>query len=404
VTLTVDDGREGLTVAHADISIYNRLPVANAGGPYNTKPGIATAFDGSASSDADTSDVLTYIWTFGDNTDPVVGTAQISHLYANLGTYQVILKVQDNLGGTSRDTTTAVISNNLLPIVELHASEMSVIGTCTDTYQIDFTIDSATDPDGSVVSYSWDFDDGSPTSNSSSTVSHTFAVPGVYDVTLSVTDNEGAVTIEALRISLTADQPPAAAFSVPKDTVAINTNVTFNASASSDVDGGISTYVWNFGDGTVVTEYDPVAAHSYQTTGTAQVQLTVSDGCGKIGTASKFLRVEPSVGVEDTHDKNLPAGFGLSQNYPNPISLRGTNIPVTRIDFSLPKSSDVQMAIYNIFGQQVRRLARGMHGAGTHSAAWDLRDDKGELVTTGVYFYRLQAGEFLGTKKLVITK
>jgi hypothetical protein len=404
VTLTASDGRGGESIAAADINIYNRLPIANAGGPYNTKPGSSTNFDAGASSDPD-QDIITYTWNFGDNTPPVTGDAQISHLYASLGTYQVILKVQDNLGGASFDTTTAVISNNLFPIVEIHASEVSVIGACTNTYQIDFVIDTAEDPDGSVAGYDWDFDDGSPHSNSSTSVSHTFAVPGVYDVKLWVTDNEGARGVDSIRISLTADQPPIASFTVPDDTVCVNTQVSFDADGSSDVDGGIVSYLWNFGDGTIFnSQNNPTATHTYQTTGTANVLLTVSDGCGKTGIASIFLRVEQCTGVDDVNGNDLPKGFELAQNYPNPISLRGAQSPVTHIDFNLPNASNVQVTIYNIFGQEVRKLVRGAHGAGRHSAVWDLRDGKGELVSTGIYFYRLQAGDFLGTKKLIITK
>ncbi len=402
VTLKVSDGRGGESFASININIFNRLPVAAAGGPYNTKPGNSTNFDASASSDAD-GDILTYTWNFGDNTPPVVGDAQISHLYSSLGAYQVILKAQDNLGGFSYDTTTAVISNNLLPIVEIRASEVSVIGACNDSYQIDFTIDTAQDPDGSVAGYEWDFDDGSPHSNSNTSVSHTFAVPGVYDVKLWVTDNEQARGVDSIRISLTADQPPVASFTMTKDTVKVNTLVGFDASSSSDIDGGIVSFVWNFGDGTIFPSSQPTATHTYQTTGTANVLLTVSDGCGKTGIASKFLRVEQPVGIDD--DRNdLPQGFELSQNYPNPVSLRGVQSPVTHISFNLQKASNVQVTVYNIFGQEVRKLVRGSHGSGKHSAVWDLRDDKGELVSTGIYFYRLQAGDFLATKKLIITK
>lgn len=402
VTLKVSDGRGGESFASIPINIFNRAPVANVGGPYNTKPGNSTNFDASASSDPD-GDALTYTWNFGDNTQPAVGGAQISHLYANLGSYQVIVKVQDTIGSFSYDTTTAVISNNLLPVVEIRASEVSIIGSCTDTYQIDFTIDLAQDPDGSVADYDWDFDDGSPHSNSSTSVSHTFAVPGIYDVKLWVTDNEEAKGVDSIRISLTGDQPPVASFTMPDDTVDVNTLVSFDASGSSDIDGGIVSFVWNFGDGTIFPSSQPTATHTYQTTGTANVLLTVSDGCGKTGIASKFLRVEQSVGVDD--DRNdLPQGFELAQNYPNPISLRGAQSPVTHITFNLPKASNVQVTVYNIFGQEVRKLVRGMHGSGKHSAVWDLRDGKGELVSTGVYFYRLLAGDFLATKKLVITK
>jgi hypothetical protein len=404
-TLKVSDGRGGDSYAFATVNIYNRPPVVNIGGPYNAKPGNPINFDASATTDPD-GDALAYVWNFGDGSPLFTGGPQTSHLYPDLGSYQVVLTVQDNFGGIVHDTTQAIISNNLIPLVEIRASEVSVIGACTDTYQIDFTIEQAEDPDGSVVGYDWDFDDGSPHSNSSTSVSHTFAVPGTYDVKLWVTDNEGAVGVDSLRITLTADHAPIAAFALPGDSVAVNRVVTFDASASTDIDGGIVTYIWNFGDGTISSpQQQPLVSHTYRTTGTANVLLTVTDGCGKIGTVAHSLRIVLTISaVGGATGDGLPTGFALEQSYPNPVSLRGIENPMTRIDFNLPKASEVNLAIYNIFGQQVRRLVRGQHGPGTHSTSWDLRDDKGELVSTGIYFYRLFVAGSVATKKLIITK
>jgi len=402
-TLKVADNRGGESFAFADVNIYNQLPIAKAGGPYNTKPGNVINFDAGASSDAD-GDEITYLWNFGDGSPLDASGPQVSHLYTDLGNYQVVLKVQDEIGGVDFDTTLAIISNNLLPTVDIRASEVSVIGTCTDTYDIEFAIESADDSDGTIVSYDWDFGDGSPHSNSDSTVTHQFQVPGNYTVKLSVTDNEGAIGVDSLQIALTADHPPTAAFSLPGDSVKVNSVVSFDASASSDIDGGIVTYAWNFGDGTVISTSQPTITHIFQSTGTHNIQLTVSDGCGKIGTVAHDLRVVLTIVSVAEPTAGVPGGFALAQSYPNPISLRGAKTPQTRIAFNLPKAANVHLAIYNIFGQQVRSLVRSHHGPGNYAANWDLRDGQGELVSAGIYFYRLQAAGYLATKKLVITK
>jgi len=88
-----------------------------------------------------------------------------------------------------------------------------------------------------------------------------------------------------------------------------------------------------------------------------------------------------------------PDGFALAQNYPNPFN------PTTTIEFSLPKRSDVQMLLVNLSGQVVKELAAGSFAAGTHQVQLDASSLAG-----GVYFYRLQAGNRLEVKKLVLAK
>lgn len=94
----------------------------------------------------------------------------------------------------------------------------------------------------------------------------------------------------------------------------------------------------------------------------------------------------------------LPIEFSLGQNYPNPFN------PTTRIDFFLPQAEDVDLVIYNITGQQVRKLLDARETAGAHSVFWDSRNDAGEGVASGVYFYRLRAGEFTSSRRMVLLK
>jgi len=93
----------------------------------------------------------------------------------------------------------------------------------------------------------------------------------------------------------------------------------------------------------------------------------------------------------------LPEEFALIQNYPNPFN------PETTISFSLPKASEWTMTILNISGQIVKRLS-GSSPAGVTSVVWDATDQAGATVATGVYLYRLDAGEFSSTRKMVLMK
>ena len=93
------------------------------------------------------------------------------------------------------------------------------------------------------------------------------------------------------------------------------------------------------------------------------------------------------------NDDNLPEGFELSQNFPNPFN------PTTEISFSLPDPADVRLEIYNIMGQRVEMLAEGYYEAGDYNVLWD-----GSDVASGVYFYRLDAGTYSAVKKMVLVK
>jgi hypothetical protein len=91
--------------------------------------------------------------------------------------------------------------------------------------------------------------------------------------------------------------------------------------------------------------------------------------------------------------ESTPKEFGLSQNYPNPFN------PSTTIRFALPQRAHVRMTVFNALGQQVAHLVDEMEEPGEHIARFD-----GSHLASGVYFYRLQAGEFVQTKKLVILR
>ncbi|MDM7926846.1 MAG: T9SS type A sorting domain-containing protein [bacterium] len=98
-------------------------------------------------------------------------------------------------------------------------------------------------------------------------------------------------------------------------------------------------------------------------------------------------------GVNDRKPASAPSGFGLSQNYPNPFN------PSTTIEFNLPAASDVRLELVNGIGQVVRELTSGTYAAGRHHVAVDASG-----LGSGVYFYRLTAGDRVDVKKLMIAK
>jgi len=113
-------------------------------------------------------------------------------------------------------------------------------------------------------------------------------------------------------------------------------------------------------------------------------------------------REDPEIAVGRVQLSNaagsVPTSYGLSQNYPNPFN------PTTEISFDLPKASQVELSIFNVLGQQVRSLVNQSMEAGQHQLMWDGRDGSGSQVSSGVYFYRLSAGSFSETRKMMLLK
>jgi len=110
-----------------------------------------------------------------------------------------------------------------------------------------------------------------------------------------------------------------------------------------------------------------------------------------------FTITADPVGVEDPPDL-IPNDFELSQNYPNPFN------PQTKIDFAVPKSAEVHLAIYNLKGELIRTLHAGQFSPGRYTAVWDGRNHAGEPASSGVYIYKIRIGEWQATKKLTLIK
>ena len=116
------------------------------------------------------------------------------------------------------------------------------------------------------------------------------------------------------------------------------------------------------------------------------------DNGSSSGSVYLYTGFAAAVAVEN-EEVDLPVEFVLSQNYPNPFN------PETKIWYSLPHSGDVNLIIYNILGKEVARLVDGNMPAGEHTVLWNASN-----FASGIYFYRLQAGDFVQTRKMVLLK
>lgn len=102
--------------------------------------------------------------------------------------------------------------------------------------------------------------------------------------------------------------------------------------------------------------------------------------------------------VDMAQDEILPRIFQLFHNYPNPFN------PKTVIRYDLPRTADVKITIYNSLGREVKTLVDEEQSAGAHTVIWDGLNDDGARVVSGVYFFRLRAGDYVKTRKMVVVR
>ncbi|MDP3024373.1 MAG: T9SS type A sorting domain-containing protein [candidate division Zixibacteria bacterium] len=121
--------------------------------------------------------------------------------------------------------------------------------------------------------------------------------------------------------------------------------------------------------------------------------LEVVDDKGRVMKA-----IYGTTGISDQPAHDVPKTFALLPNYPNPFN------PETFIEYTLPADCQVTLAVYNILGQKVRTLINEYQLAGLKSVRWDGKDDSGNQVSAGVYFYSIKADNFTQTKKMILLK
>lgn len=299
LTVTDDDGLSSVATQDVEVAATAIAPVASfTVSPSTGDYPLLVSVDASASSDPDGS-ITSYVWNWGDGSSTSSGvTAQ--HTYQSHGTHNIILTVYD-------DDTPALSAQAQRPVI-VTAPNLSPVANFTRTpatgtapLLVNFDASASTDPDGTIASYSWDWVDGTA-AGSGSTPSHTFTVPSLYPVRLTVTDNDGATASSTLVVEVSAaPQNPVASFTRSPTSGNIPLVVSTNASASSDPDGTIETYLWDWGDGTA-TSTGVTAQHTYTEPGDYLITLRVTDNDGRSSIAS--LQVT-------AYDSGLPA-YGIT--------------------------------------------------------------------------------------------
>ncbi len=267
-TIQDSDGEQSSATVTVTVEAAPDIPVAMVDPVYWADKGVVITFDGSASYDVD-GDALTYQWNFGDGTTAsgVVAT----HSYAALGLYTGTLVVNDGQFNSEIITFTVEISKspNNAPLANAGGPYSGDISVTVDG-------SASSDTDGDVLSYSWDFGDGSM--GSGANVNHIYELPGTYTITLTVSDgiaSSQATSSATIAVGNNGNAVPVANPGGIYESIKGGV-ITFDGSGSSDADGDVLTYLWDFGDGTTATGVNPV--HSYAAAGVYTVTLIVNDG------------------------------------------------------------------------------------------------------------------------------
>ena len=260
----------------------------------------------------------------------------------------------------------------------------------------------------------------------------------------------GAFLIRAVGTAATGggNQNPIAVATVSKNNAQVNESITFDASQSNDGDGQVTQYLWNFGDGSTSTQQ--LATHSYSQPNNYTYTLKVTDNQGGTGqatgqiivtgTSNHLVTVNPASGtiapggsqiitltldaqtlnsgtftgqvnistnggnitipidylVDVEKNSYIAKGFNLGQNYPNPFN------PATTIEYTIPSvghSLPVQLNVYDVLGNEIAILVKQQQNPGNYKVNFDASN-----LSSGIYFYRLNAGEFTQDRKMLFLK
>jgi PKD repeat protein len=231
-----------------------------------------------------------WTWNFGDTNQEIItdnSLKNVSHVYTSPGRYVVSLTVTDNglpVGINKKTATRTMIvivappPANIPPVASFSVDNNNLPVIFTSTFT-----DQSTDTDGKIVSWLWELPNNQQilfdTTNYQKTVSYTFTKSGVYTVKLTVTDDEGSSNTTTSDINA-INQNPSAFLSVLPNPVLSRSNVLFDASRSNDIDGNITSYSWDFGNGVRKSFGSNTENYIYNLPGTYTASVTVIDNLG----------------------------------------------------------------------------------------------------------------------------
>lgn len=306
VSLTVTDDDGYSNTALVNLQVLNRGPVSDfSWSPAVARRGEPVNFTELAS-DPD-GVVVSYLWNFGD-TLPTSTDANPSHTFPGSGAYSVTLTVTDDDGATG--SVTKIVAVNRPPSAQWTANSANVL-----TFETVYMNATGSDPDGTIVSWFWNFGDASNSTIRNTT--HAYVNPGVYVVTLTVTDDLGASASASASITV-RNRLPVASFTYGPTVPQIGETVFFT-DTSTDPDGSIVARLWAFSD-TPTTDSGAIVNHSFASAGQFTVTLSVTDNSGGSSTTNTTIRV------------NAPPSADFNFNPGSPIAAQVVEFHSTALD------------------------------------------------------------------------
>lgn len=275
-------------------SKVNKAPNASfSANPMSGEAPLSVSFDASNSNDSD-GDIVSYEWSFGDENN--ASGKRVNHTFNSSGNYDVKLKVTDN--DRLSDTVTKNISVSSAPSEDPVAKFNATPTSGEVPLKVNFDASGSYDPDGSIVSYSWSYENGDL--DFGKTTSYTFNSAGTYNVQLQVKDNDNNTDNTTKRINVNEDfnEKPKPNFTVSPNEGVVPLKVRFDASSAVDSDGRIVNYSWGFDDGG--TDSGKIVTHTFNSVGNYQVELQVTDNDGAKAMSSIKITVKKPTNKKPT--------------------------------------------------------------------------------------------------------
>jgi len=241
-------------------------------------------------------DATSYLWRFGDGNTSTATSP--SHTYVNPGSYTVWLIAMRSNGNCVDSMSRMVHVSRSIPgfTVDSDSGCAPLVATFTDT---SFTT-------GTIVAWDWDFGDGNTSTDQNPT--HTYDLPGVFTVTLTITEEHGC-TETITKINYIDTEGPIVNFSSSSPNVCLGNTITFTDLTVGTT--GLTNWLWDFGDGNTSTDQNPT--HTYTSDGTYTVSLTVDDafGCDRSHTETDFVVVTNPIADFSTSDTIYCTGMTI---------------------------------------------------------------------------------------------
>ena len=242
-------------------------------------------FDASTSTAPSNNPIVTYSWNFGDGQTASGRTP--SHSFNNPGTYVVTLTIGDQYNRTASTSQTIDVAGGTAPSASFLTSPSAPrVGE-----NVNFNASASRPATGRTIrSYDWDFGDGTQKTTTTPITAHDYQTAGTYAVTLVVTDDVGRAAVANGTVTIVADSPTAD-FTFSQLPPTTTHTIQFNSSGSSAIAGRtITSYFWDFGDGSSSTLASP--SHPYAAAASYNVTLRVTDSAGKTGSVTKTVAVQ----------------------------------------------------------------------------------------------------------------